>query len=184
MKSTRNIEESIKRLAVESGSPIHDRILDRLLKKLSKSNEQATADRANMRRFVLWRRACCLAAALLVIASWACFVLSGKVTDLKEELVQARQDTALAPADDSATINFYLEEHRDLVARHASFSSAAPQPAQVRVNQHDILYYEILEDEPEYVSPGIIVRGPASQRQINSSETTTIFCLPPCVFKI
>jgi len=174
MKSTRKIEESIKKLAVESGGPIHDRILDRLLKKLSKSNEQATADRANMRRFVLWRRACCLAAALLVIASWACFVLSGRVTDLKEKLTQARQNTPVTEPDNSATINFYLEEHRDLVARHASFNSAASQPVQMRVSPQDILYYESFDDEPEYMNPGIIVRGPSSERQIDSSTNPLI----------
>jgi len=174
MKSTRNIEESIKRLAVESGGPIHDRILDRLLIRLNKSNEQAMADRANVRRIVLWRRACCLAAALLIIASWACFVLSGRVTDLKEELAQAREDIVSAPPDDSATINFYLEEHRDLVAQHAAFSSTAPQPAQVHVSPQDVLYYESFDDGPEYMSPGIIVRGPSSQLQTGSPEAPVI----------
>jgi len=130
---------------------------------------------SSTRKIVLWRKVGYIAAALLLVASWiACFVLSGKVTDLKEELTQARQDIALTPADDSATINFYLEEHRDLVARHASFSPATPQPAQMRVNQHDILYYEFLDDEPEYMSPGIIVRGPSSQREISSSQTPVI----------
>ncbi len=174
MKSTKNIEESIKRLTVESGGPIHDRVLNRLLTRLNKSNGQATADLANMRRIVLWRRACCLAAALLIIAAWACFVLSGRVTDLKEELAQARQDIVSAPADDSATINFYLEEHQDLVARHASFSSAAQQPAQVHVSRQDVLYYESFDDEPDYMSPGIIVRGPSSPLQTDSSKAPTI----------
>jgi len=116
-----------------------------------------------------------LAAALLVIFSWAAFfVMSGKVKDLRNELEQTRRDVALAPADDSATINFYLEEHRDLVAQHASASPAAPQPAQMRVSQHDILYYEFLDDEPEYMSPGIIVRGPSSQQEIGSPEAPVI----------
>jgi len=176
MKSTRNIEESIKRLAVESGDPIHDRILDRLLIKLSKSSEQTTTDQANMHSFVLWRSACYMAAALLVIASWVCFVLSGKVTDLKKELAQAQAQQNIAPAqpDNSATINFYLEEHRDLVARHASFNSAASQPAEMRVNRQDILYYESFDDEPDYMNPGIIVRGPSSERKIDSSDAPVI----------
>jgi hypothetical protein len=145
-----------------------------LLTRLNKSNEQATADLANMRRIVLWRRACCLAAALLIIASWACFVLSGRITDLKEELVIAREDIAPAPADDSATINFYLEEHQDLVARHASISSAAQQPAQVQVSRQDVLYYESFDDGPEYMSPGIVVRGPSSPLQTGSPEAPVI----------
>jgi hypothetical protein len=123
-----------------------------------------------------------LAAAFLIISSLvACFVLSGKVNDLRNELEQARRDVALArqniaPArtDDSATINLYLKEHRDVVAQHASQASAAPQPAQMRVNQHDILYYEFLDDGPEYMSPGIIVRGPSSQREIGSPEAPVI----------
>jgi len=127
------------------------------------------------RKIMLWRKVGYLAAALLLVASWvACFVLSGRVTDLKEELVQARQNILVPEPDDSATINFYLEEHRDLVARHAAFSSAPQQPAQVRVSQQDLLYYESFDDEPQYMSPGIIVRGPSSERQIDSSKAPVI----------
>jgi hypothetical protein len=116
-----------------------------------------------------------LAAALLVVSSLlACFVLRREVTDLRKELKLARRDVSPAQPDDTATINFYLEEHRDLVAQHASMGPATPQPAQMRVNQHDILYYESFDDWPEYMSPGIIVRGPSSQQQIGSPEAPTI----------
>jgi len=129
----------------------------------------------NIWRIMLWSKAGCLAAAFLIIVSWvACFVLSRKVTDLKDELEQARRDIALARTDDSATINLYLREHRDVVARHVSLSPATPQPAQMRVSQHDILYYEFLDDGPEFMRPGIIVRGPLSRRQISSPETPVI----------
>ncbi len=129
----------------------------------------------NIRRIMLWKKAGCLAAAFLIISSWvACFVLSGKVTDLRNELEQARRDIALARTDDSATINLYLKEHLDVVARHVSLSPARPQPAQMRVSQHDILYYEFLDDGPGYMSPGIIVRGTPSQREIGSTETPVI----------
>jgi len=104
----------------------------------------------------------------------ACYVLSGKVSDLRNELEQARQDVALAPVDDSATINFYLKEHQDLAARNASMNLAKAQPAQMRVNQHDILYYEFFDDEPEYMSPGIIVRGSLYRRQVSSPEAPVI----------
>jgi len=124
---------------------------------------------------MLWNKAGCLAAAFLIISSWAaCFVLSRKVTDLKDELEQARGDIALARTDDSATINLYLREHRDIVARHVSLSPATPQPAQMRVSQHDILYYEFLDDGPEFMRPGIIVRGPSSRGQISSPEAPVI----------
>jgi hypothetical protein len=123
---------------------------------------------------MLWRRVCYMAAALLVISSLACFVLSGRVSDLRNELEQARRDIAIARTDDSATINLYLREHRDVVARHVSLSPATPQPAQMRVSQRDILYYEFLDDGPQYLRPGIIVRGPLSQRQISPPEAPVI----------
>jgi hypothetical protein len=175
MKSAKDIEQSIKKLAVESGDRIHDRILEKLLRKLDQSKRQTVIGWANIWKMILKSNAGKIAAALLVIFSWAAFfVMSGKVTDLKKELEQSRRDVALAPADDSATINFYLEEHRDLVARHASLSPATPQPAQMRVNQHDVMYYEFLDDEPEYMNPGIIVRGPSSEREIDLSEAPVI----------
>ena len=175
MKSAKKIENSIKKLTVESSSRIHDRILKKLLRKQDKSKRQTTAGRTNVWRMIVKSNVSKIAAAFLIIStSLGCFVLSRKIAELKDELEQSRRDVALAPADDSATINFYLEEHRDLVARHASASPAAPQPAQMRVNQHDILYYESFDDEPEYMSPGIIVRGPSSQHQIDSLEAPVI----------
>ena len=76
-----------------------------------------------------------LAAAFLIIFSLViALVRSKEVTDLKAELELARQDVALArrdiaiaPTDNSATINLYFKEHRDVVARHASFSPAQPE---------------------------------------------------------
>ena len=142
--------------------------------KKSKKTTSATFE-PNIWRIMSWNKAGCLAAAFLIIFSWvACFVLSRKVTDLRNELEQARRDIALARTDDSATINLYLKEHRDVVARHVSLSPARPQPAQMRVSQHDILYYEFLDDEPEFMRPGIIVRGPSSQREIGSPEAPVI----------
>jgi hypothetical protein len=115
-----------------------------------------------------------LAAALLVIFSlMACCFLSEKVVNLRKELEQARRDIALAQTDNSATINFYLREHQDVVARHAA-SPAAPRPAQMRVSRDDILYYEFFEDGPEFIRPGIIVRGPSSQQEIESHEIPAI----------
>jgi len=141
--------------------------------KSSKTN--SVSFKPNIQRTIFLSKVGYLAAALLVIFSWAAFfVMSGKVKDLKKELKLAQRDVAIADTDDSATINFYLEEHRDLIARHASASPAAPQPAQMRVNQHDILYYEFLDDGPEYMSPGIIVRGPSSHQDIDSPEAPVI----------
>jgi hypothetical protein len=67
-----------------------------------------------------------------------------------------------------------LHEHQDIIARHASVTPAAARPAQMRVSERDILYYEFLNDEMEYMHPGIIVRGPLSEREIGSPEAPAI----------
>jgi hypothetical protein len=136
----------------------------------------------NVRRIMLWKKAACLAAAFLIISSWAaCFVLSGRVTDLsanvtglKAQLELARRDIAPARSDDTTTINLYLREHKDIVARHASFSPVTAQPVQMRVSQHDILYYELFDDGPGFMRPGIIVRASSSEREISSSRAPVI----------
>ena len=61
-----------------------------------------------------------LAAVSLIIASWiVSFVMFGKVAELKDELVLARRESTLAPApvNETATINFYLREHQDIIAQ-------------------------------------------------------------------
>ena len=175
MKTVKKIEKSIRKLTVESSEKIHDRMLDRLLRTLDQSKRQATVKQANIWMIMSWSKAGYLAAALLVISSLVvCIVQTGKVNYLRNELEQARRDVALARTDDSATINLYLKEHRDVVARHVSLSPATPQPAQMRVSRHDILYYELFDDGPEYMRPGIIVRGPSSQQEIGSPEAPII----------
>jgi hypothetical protein len=176
MKSAKNIKQSIKKLTVESGDYIHDRILQKLLGKLDQSKEQTSVEWENIWEMIVKSKVSKIAVALLVISSWvACFVLSGKVTDLKDELEKQRRDITLARPDDTTTINLYLREHQEVVARYASTSPVTSQPAQMRVNRHDILYYEMFDDQPAYMRPGIIVRGPSSQRQISPSEAPVIF---------
>ncbi|MFC1763446.1 hypothetical protein ACFL6U_15375 [Planctomycetota bacterium] len=128
------------------------------------------------------------AACLMIFLAVMALMRSQEVADLKHELELARQDVALArrdiplaqqeaavaSTDNSATINLYLEEHRDFIARHASYSSATPQPVQMRVSRDDILYYESFDDGPEYRRPGIIVRGPSSDQEIESSGDPVI----------
>jgi len=116
-----------------------------------------------------------LAAAFLIISSWlVCFVLSREVADLRHELELAQRNVAIARIDDSATINFYLREHQDIVAQAVPASISTPPAARMRVSRHDILYYEFFDDRPEYMRPGIIVRGPSSQREISSPEAPAI----------
>ncbi|MFH1882212.1 MAG: hypothetical protein ABIL62_05825 [Planctomycetota bacterium] len=76
--------------------------------------------------------------------------------------------------DDSATINLYLKEHQGVVARTASLNLSPPQPARMRVSRHDILYYEFFDERPEFTRPGIIVRGPSSQRKVIPPEAPAI----------
>jgi hypothetical protein len=114
------------------------------------------------------------AALLIIVSSLACFVLYRDVADLKHELELARRDVAIAPTDDSATINLYLREHQGVVARTASLDFSPPQPARMHVSRRDIMYYEFLDDRPEFTRPGIIVRGPSFQRQISSPEAPII----------
>jgi len=171
------IERLAEKISINRAAIDHERILTDAEAALeaSKRPEMSHVPVLLRSRFKLLVCAGSLAAALLIISSLvACFVLSGKVSDLKNELELAQRDVAVAQPDDSATINLYLKEHRDVVAQHVSFSQAAPQPAQMRVNQHDILYYEFLDDGPEYMSPGIIVRGPSSQREIGLPEAPVI----------
>ncbi len=76
--------------------------------------------------------------------------------------------------DDSAVINFYLREHQGVVARTASLNLSPPQPARMRVSRRDILYYEFFDERPEFMRPGIIVRGPSSQRTVIPPEAPAI----------
>jgi len=169
------IVQLAKKISIDRAAIDHERILTDAQAALKNSQRP----KVSQFRMLFWNRlhlvvwAGGLAAALLIISSLiACFVLSGKVADLRDELAQ--RDVAIARTDDSATINFYLKEHRDVIARHASLSPATPQPLQMHVSQDDILYYEMFDDQPEYMRPGIIVRGPSSQPQTGSSEAPTI----------
>ena len=44
----------------------------------------------------------------------------------------------------------------------------------MRLSQDDILYYEIFDEQPEYMHPGIILRGPSSQHQVSSDNAPAI----------
>ncbi len=76
--------------------------------------------------------------------------------------------------DDSAVINFYLREHQGVVARTASLNLSPPQPARMRVSRRDIMYYEYFDERPEFMRPGIIVRGPSYQRKVIPPEAPAI----------
>jgi len=172
MKSVNKICKLIKKANATPSTEMNRRTLNDIFEAQDRS-KTTTLYTPELR--VLGGRVGYLVVTLMVI----CFVVaisiqSKRIEDLNHELEKARNNIALVPKEDTTTINFYLKEHQDTVAHHASLEPVTPQPQRVRVNQSDVLYYEIFEDEQEYVSPGIIVRGPTSQRQINSSESTAI----------
>ena len=76
--------------------------------------------------------------------------------------------------DDSATINFYLKEHQDIVAQTASANISTPPAARMRVDRHDVLYYEFMDDPYEFSRPGIIVRGPSYEPPASPPEVPAI----------
>jgi len=75
---------------------------------------------------------------------------------------------------DSTIINLYLKEHQDVVAQTVSVSAPAPPTARMHVSPHDFLYYEFLDDGPDFVRPGLIVRTPSVQRNLPSPEPPLI----------
>jgi len=84
------------------------------------------------------------------------------------------QKPAQKVSDDLATINFYLTEHQEVIAQAVS-EELEPQPqTRIYVERENILYYESIEDFPRFTRPGIIVRGPASQREISPQKTPVI----------
>ncbi|MHC4538621.1 MAG: hypothetical protein ACYS74_02415 [Planctomycetota bacterium] len=174
MRPPKEIRDLFEESKVSVSSEKNSKILDAALLAYERTqNQQSTLSESTIWRIAFGSKAGCLAVLFLLIGSWlACFVLSMKVIGLRDELAQ--RDAATIDTGDSATINLYLREHQDVVARHASLSPSSPQPLQLRVNQHDILYYEIFDDQPEGMYPGIIVRGPLSQREISSPENPAI----------
>ena len=174
MRPPEEIKDLLKESKASVSSEKNSKILNAALLAYNKTQkEKSFPHEPNIWRITLGSKAGCLVAIFLIITSWmACFVLYRKVTDLRDELAQ--RDVDITHNDDSATINFFLREHQDVVARNASLNPTTAQPIQMRVSRHDILYYEIVNDQPEYISPGIIVKGPSFQREISLSDDLAI----------
>ncbi|MHC4212187.1 MAG: hypothetical protein ACYSWP_02325 [Planctomycetota bacterium] len=173
----RKIKRLTNKVRIDRDAINHARILTDAEAALEKSRRPETAHiRAlSWNRFPLLRWAGNLAAALLIVSSLlVCFFLSREIAELRHNLEMAQRDAAIARTADSATINLYLREHQGVVARTASLDLSTPEPARMRVSRHDILYYEFLDDPYETMRPGIIVRGPSSQRDIKTPEDPII----------
>ncbi len=93
------------------------------------------------------------------------------LTLLVNHLVQKPEPEA---SDNQATINFYLTEHQEAVMRAVYSEPPARPSARMYVDRNDIMYYEFIDDFPEFARPGIILRGPVSQPETIASETPTI----------
>ena len=181
MKKAKDVHRLLEKVNLKVNVDADREVLEGILRASRKSTSPVSQGdarwiltRAKLWRFTFWRKAGYLVAALLIVTSWVAFDLRREVTDLRKELELVRQDIPPARPDNTATINLYLKEHKDVVAQRASLSSAATQSAQMRVNQHDILYYELLDDQPEYMRPGIIIRGPSSQQEIGPPKAPII----------
>lgn len=177
MKSTSEIERIAGRIRFRPNPDINERILHHAKAALEESTKPETVQLNihSLRRFQWLAWAGGLAATFLIISLLVVTLIRNQeVADLKHELELATYNAATAETEKSTIINFYTREHQDLVARHASLSPAQPEPMRIQVNQEDILYYELLDDKPETVRPGIIVRGPLSQGQVNSPKAPVI----------
>jgi anti-sigma factor RsiW len=168
----------------EFSEALHERsgsLRDPITKQITDliSMEKTTIRRERRLKRILTRdllTAAGLVAAFLISFSLLIALIRSQkeVTSLKHELELAKHDVAPVETNDSAVIQFYAREHQDLVARHASLSPAPPEPMQIQVSQDDILYYELLDGQPETMYPGIIVRGPLSQGQISPPKAPII----------
>jgi len=170
------VKKLVKNLHITPSADMYEKTLSDTLRARENSKKGAsTVYKPNMWRIIVGSRIGGLAAAFLVISFLVTiFVQSREVTNLRYELESTKRDMAIARTDYSATINFYSKEHQDIVAQHASLKQAKGQLLQIHVSQQDILYYELLDDQPAYTRPGIIVRGPSSRQEIDASQMPII----------
>jgi hypothetical protein len=84
------------------------------------------------------------------------------------------QKPAKKPRDDLSNISFYLKEHQEAASQTVSTELPTRPEARVHVGRDDILYYEFLDDFSRFPRPGLILRGPVSQREISLSKAPTI----------
>ena len=175
MKLTK-VKKLVKNLHITPSADMYEKTLSETLRaRLNSKIESSTVYKPNIWRIIVGSRTGGLAAAFLIISSLVTILIqSREVTNLRHELESAKRDMAIARTNNSATINFYSREHQDIVAQHASLKQAQAQPLQIHVSQQDILYYELLDDQPTYMRPGIIVRGPSSRQEIDASEMPII----------
>jgi hypothetical protein len=76
--------------------------------------------------------------------------------------------------DDVATMNFYVQEHQEVVAQTVSEETSTQPTAQISVRRDDILYYESIERFPKFTEQGLIILGPLNRGKIHPSKGRAI----------
>ena len=76
--------------------------------------------------------------------------------------------------DDLNTINLYLTEHKEAFLQTVSEEIVPQTETRISIYREDIFYYEHLDSFPQYARPGVILKGPESQREIDLPETPAI----------
>jgi hypothetical protein len=96
MKSVKDIKQSIRKLKVESGSQIHNRVLDKLLRKLDKSKNRTPVHPPIIWRMIMESRITKLAAvaAIIIITALGISLLQNSATTAYaiEQTIEAGQD--------------------------------------------------------------------------------------------
>jgi hypothetical protein len=95
------------------------------------------------------------------------------LTLLISHLLQKPAPTPKVHADLS-NISFYLKEHQETIEQKVSAEPITQPKPRMYVGRDDILYYEYLDDFSRFPRPGLILRGPISQREISLSKAPTI----------
>jgi hypothetical protein len=85
------------------------------------------------------------------------------------------QKPAPVTGDDIDTINLYLAEHQGAVLRNVSDETSLQTQTRISLRPEDFYYYEHIDGFPQYIRPGVVLRGPSiSQGEIPLPEVPTI----------
>ncbi len=76
--------------------------------------------------------------------------------------------------DDLNTINLYLTEHKEAALQTVSKEIVPQKETRISIPWEDILYYEHIDGFPRFGKPGVILRGPESQREIDLPKAPPI----------
>lgn len=172
----KTIKKWVRALHIPPSDDMYECTLRQTLEAQQRSRKaRPTGYRPSLWRAVMASNVGGLAVMLLIAASWTMVWIQWRqVKTLRVAKDAIQPETPSSLREDTATIHLYLEEHRDVIAQNASLVSPAPRKAQLRVGQNDILYYELIDEDPGYVRPGVIVRGPSSRHEISSGAAHTI----------